>query len=101
MAVFGQITAQNVYTSAVARGEALLEALEAWEDVYLWVSQNSLADLEAPPLNFPAADAQAVQNAASDAHDFYQTGEGTAGFPTATLPYNFLASIRAIVGPQH
>lgn len=98
MAVFGGITPQAVTTGAQARLMALRLALEAANDYYLWLSAYALSDLEAPPLNFSAGDGQAILNAFSDAHQLYLAYTGSAITPS--LPYNFSASQRLIIGPQ-
>ena len=98
--VFGGISQSNVFTGAQARLMALRTALEACEDFYKWLSAYAAADLEAAPLSLAAGDATDLLNAFADAHDLYQTALGTTGFPTATLPYNFFASMRVVIGPQ-
>lgn len=97
-AVFGGITAANVMSGAQARLMALRLALEGCEDFYKWLSGYAAADLQAAPLSLPAADAQALLNAFADAHQEYTMHNG--GSPTATLPYNFGASQRIVIGPQ-
>lgn len=97
---FGEITQSNVFTNAQARLMAHQQALEACEDLYQWLSGYAPADLEGAPLNFSAADAQALLSAFADVHQEYMMHTGTAGFPTATLPYNFSATQRVITGPQ-
>lgn len=98
MAVFGGITQQQVVTGAQARLMALRLALEAANDYYLWLSAYALSDLQAAPLTFSAADGQAILNAMSDAHQLYLAATGSAITPA--LPYNFMASMRQIIGPQ-
>jgi hypothetical protein len=97
-AVFGGITAANVMSGAQARLMALRLALEACDDYYKWLSAYAAADLQAAPLSMAAADAQALLNAFSDAHQMATMYNG--GSPTATLPYPFGASQRIVIGPQ-
>ena len=100
MAMFGQLNASMTIQQVQQKLAALFSALEDLEDVYKWLSAYAVADLEAAPLSLAAADAQAILNAFADAHDLYMTAQGTTGFPTATLPYNFLASMRMITGAR-
>ena len=100
MAVFGQLNPSSVVNQLQQKLAVLFKAFEDLEDAYQWSSAYSLSDLEGAPFSFPAADAQDILNALADAHDLYQTALGTAGFPTATLPYNFTASMRVITGPR-
>jgi len=79
---------------------ALRQAFEDCESDYQWASAYSLADFEASPLNMTPAGAQAILNALADAHQLWMTGQGTPGFPAATLPYNFMASMRMIDGTK-
>jgi hypothetical protein len=98
MAVFGQLSPGITINRLQTEFSALFTALEALEDSYQWASAYALSDLEGPPFNYPSGDAQAILNALADAHDLYETARGTAGFPLATLPYNFTASMRVISG---
>lgn len=93
------ITASNVTTNAQARLMVLRQALEAANDYYLWMSAYSAADLQAAPLNLDSVSAQALLNAFADAHELYTLFTG-GGLGTYTLPYNFSASMRVIIGPQ-
>lgn len=100
MAMFGQLNASMTIQQVQQKLSALFQAMEDMENVYQWLSAYALADLEAAPLNMAAADAQALLNAAADAHDLYMTALGTTGFPTAALPYDFCASMRVITGAR-
>lgn len=100
MAVFGGITTSNVTTGAQARLMTLRRALEAAEDFYQWLSAYTAADLEAAPITLSAADAQDLMTAFADAHELYVLFTG-GGLGTYTLPYNFSASMRKIIGPQN
>jgi len=100
VAVFGQLNPSTVVNQIQMKLSALFSALEDLEGDYQWSSAYSLSDFEAPPFSFSASDAQAVFNALADAHDLYQTALGTTGFPTATLPYDFLASMRAVAATK-
>jgi hypothetical protein len=98
--MFGQLNPGTTATLISQKLAALRDAFEDIEDVYQWMSAYTLSDLEAPPLAMDPDDAQAILNALADAHDLYQTGLGTTGFPTATPPYNFFASMRMITGAR-
>ena len=98
MPMFGQLVPAMVVNQMQLQLTALIKAFEDCEDTYQWLSAYSLPDLEAAPLSLPAADGQDILNAFADVSDLYQTALGTAGFPLATPPYNFLASVRAITG---
>ena len=100
MAVFGQLNPSSTVNQLQQQFSALFAALHELEDSYQWSSAYSLSDLEGPPFNFPTADAQAILNALADLHDLYMTALGTTGWPTATLPYNFTASMRAITATR-
>lgn len=99
-AMFGQLNPALTVQQVQAKLVALRSAFEDLENVYQWTSAYALADLEAAPLSLSASDAQDLLNAIADAHDLYQTALGTTGFPTATLPYNFFASMRMITGAR-
>ncbi len=100
MAMFGQINSSTTITQLQQKFSTLFRALEDLEDSYQWSSAYALADFQAPPMNLSAADAQIILDALADAHDFYQTGMGVAGFPLPALPYNFLASMRKVAGTR-
>lgn len=100
MATFGMLNSANTINMIQQKLAALRSAFEDIEDVYLWLSAYTVTDLEAAPLSWAAADAQAVLNALADANDLYQVGLGTTGFPLASLPYNFFASQRMITGSR-
>lgn len=100
MAMFGQLNSSITISQLQQKFAALFTALEDLEDAYLWCAAYAQADLEGPPLNLAAADAQMILNALADAHDYYQTGLGTPGFPLPALPYSFLASMRMITGAR-
>lgn len=93
------ITESNVTTNAQARLMALRLALEEAENYHAWLSAYAAADLEAAPLSMDAASATALLSAFADAHELYVLFTG-GGLGTYTLPYNFSASIDAIIGPQ-
>ena len=100
MPMFGQLSPGSTVAQIQQKISALITAFEDLEDAYQWSSAYALSDWEAAPMNFPSADAQDILNAVADAHDLYQTAQGTTGFPTASLPYNFLASMRAMIGAR-
>lgn len=100
MAVFGQLNPAMTVSQMQAQLAALRQAFTDVEATYQWLAGYAAADLEAAPLSFDAADAGAVLAAFADCHDLWMTAQGTTGFPTATLPYNFFATIRAITGAR-
>lgn len=100
MAMFGQLNASVTIQQVQQKFSAMFNAMEDLEDIYLWMSAYTITDLEGPPFSLPAADAQMILNALADVHDWYQTGQGTAGFPLPALPYNFFASMRAVTGAR-
>lgn len=100
MAVFGQLNPSSVVNQLQMKISALFKAFEDLEDSYKWSSAYSLSDLEGAPFSFSSADAQDILNALADAHDLYMTALGTSGFPLATPPYNFTASMRVVTGPR-
>jgi hypothetical protein len=97
MAIYGGITQSNVSTGAQARLMALRLALEAAADFYAWLSAYSSADLVA--IGFTQADADALLTAFADANELAVLYNG-GDLGTYTLPYNFSASQRKIIGPQ-
>lgn len=79
---------------------ALRQAFEDCESDYQWSSAYAITDFEAAPLNMSPEGAQDILNALADAHQLWMTAQGTPGFPAATLPYNFMASMRKIDGTR-
>lgn len=100
MAMFGQLNTIDFVQQITRELAALRQAFEAVESTYQWASAYALSDFEAAPLSLSAGDGQDVLNALADAHDLWETAQGTVGWPTATLPYNFMASMRVITGPR-
>jgi hypothetical protein len=100
MPMFGQLNQMSTISSMQQKLAALRSAFEDCEAIYQWLSEYALADLEAAPLLLAVADAQDIMNAFADAHNLWMTAQGTPGFPSATLPYNFMASQRAVVGSR-
>jgi hypothetical protein len=100
MPMFGQLNSSQTVNIIQQKLVALRSAFEDCEDTYQWLSGYALADLEGAPLNLPSDDAQAILNAFADTHDLWMTSQGVAEFPTATLPYNFMASQRMIPGAR-
>ena len=98
MPIFGGITQVNATTNAQARLSALRMALEAAADFYNWLSAYSQSDLET--FGYTAADAEALLSAFADANELYVL-YGGGGLGSYTLPYNFSASQRAVIGPQY
>ena len=100
MAIFGLLNPTLTVNQLQAKFAALFAALEDLEGDYQWASAYARSDFENPPFNMAAADGQDILNALADAHDLYQTALGTTGFPTASPPYNFFASMRAVAGTR-
>lgn len=100
MPVFGELNSSLTIQQVQAKLAALFQAFDDLEKAYQWQAAYSAADLEATPLSWTAADTSAVMTALSDAHQLYMTAQGAAGYPTAALPYPFLASMRAVTGPR-
>lgn len=98
--MFGQLSPGSTVAQIQQKITALITAFEDLEDAYLWSSAYSLSDWEAAPMNLPSADAQDILNALADSHNLYQTALGTTGFPTASLPYGFLTSMRMVTGAR-
>lgn len=92
------ITSAYVVNNAQAKLAALRSALDDVKDFYLWLSAYSAADLEAAPVSLDATSAQAIFNAFADANELYTLYTG-GGLGTYTLPYNFSASQRVVIGP--
>lgn len=97
MAVFGTVTSNLVINQAVNVFSNLRNALEAAADFEDWISAYSASDLEA--IGFSAADASTILSAAADANELAALYNGGA-LGSYTLPYNFSASQRAVIGPQ-
>ena len=96
MAIFGGITQAYVTNNAQAKLAALRRALEDAADLNQWLAAYSSADLVA--LGFTSADADAVKAALADANELYVLYNGGA-LGSYTLPYNFSASQRMVIGP--
>lgn len=71
-------------------------AMEQAQDLYAWTSGLAAADLEG--VGYSPADAQDILNAAADANSLAVLYNG--GTFGGTLPYNFSASQRQVLGPQ-
>lgn len=100
MAMFDQLNTIDQINQIQAELAALRKAFEAVESTYQWSTAYSLSDFENPPFSLSAAAGQDILNALADAHDLWMTAQGVVGWPTATLPYNFFASMRAITGSR-
>lgn len=99
MTIFGGISQSNISTNAQARLMSLRMALEAANDYYQWISAYSLTELEA--IGYTATDAQALLSAFADAAQLYNLYSGGTLGNSYSLPYNFSASQRIIIGPQY
>lgn len=91
------ISMTQVLSTTQQRLAALREAFEAVSNLYKWSSAQALTDLES--LGFSAADAQSLQTAIADANELAVLYNG-GSLGTYTLPYNFSASQRQVMGPQ-
>jgi hypothetical protein len=100
MTMFGQLNATGTISQMQQQLAVLRKAFEDCEDTYQWLSAYALADLEGAPLDLPSGDAQAILNGFADMHNLWMTAQGITGFPTATLPYNFMASQRMITATR-
>jgi hypothetical protein len=98
--MFGQLNPSVSVQQVQQKLDALFTAFEELERSYRWSAAYALSDFEAAPFSFSASDGQDILNALADAHDLYQTALGTTGFPTATPPYNFTASMLKLTGPR-
>jgi len=92
------ITQAYVVNNAQAKLSALRHALADCENFYQWLAAYSATDLEAAPISMDATSAQAILNAFADAHEL-NVLYGGGGLGTYTLPYNFAASQRVVIGP--
>ena len=97
MAIFGGVTKNNVINGAQSKLMSLRLALEACADFHLWLSAYTADDLVA--LGFSSDDANALLSAFADAAELGTLYNG-GDLGTYTLPYNFSASQRIIIGPQ-
>lgn len=91
------VTQQQVTVNAVQKLLVLRTAFEAIQDFYGWLSAQDDADLEA--LGFTANDVSAIKSAFADANELAIL-YGGGNLNTYTLPYNFSASQRQVIGPQ-
>jgi hypothetical protein len=101
MVMFDELNAVATVNQIQQHLAALMRAFEACEDDYEWSSAYSQTDFEAPPLSMSGNASQQVLNALADVHDLYETAKGTPGFPLPALPYNFTASMRAVIGSRN
>jgi hypothetical protein len=96
--MFDELNKEEVVQRIQMHFAALLEAFAECAQDYQWSTAYPQADFEAPPLAMSANGSQDLLNALADINDLWQTAQGTPGFPLPTLPYNFLASIRKVMG---
>lgn len=96
MAIFGGITQAYVVNNAQAKLQALRRALEDVQDFHQWLA--AYADTDLVALGFTQADADAVLSAFADASELATLYNG-GGLGAYTLPYNFSASQRIVIGP--
>jgi hypothetical protein len=88
---------QTLISQAQQRLMAHRKALADCDEFYLWLVAQSLGDLET--LGLSPADAQALQTAFADVHEEVTLHNG-GGLGAYTLPFNFGASQRQVIGPQ-
>lgn len=88
---------QAIINTAVTRLLALRAAFQGIQDFQGWLSAQSDTDLIA--LGFSASDLSALRSAMADANEEATLHAG-GGLGTYTLPYNFSASQRLVIGPQ-
>lgn len=91
-----QLTQAQVLNNVQVILRNLRTALEQAEDLYGWSSGIAASDLET--LGFDAGDAQDILNAIADANSL--AGLYNGGSFSGTLPYNFSASQRTVLGPS-
>jgi hypothetical protein len=92
------ITEAYVVNNAQSKLAALRRALEDCADFYSWLASYSASDLEADPIDMDAASAQAIFNAFADAS--FLAGLANGADPgDHPFPYNFLTSMRVVIGP--
>lgn len=100
MAIYGGITPAQIQAAAQVRLIALRQAFEGVRDLHAWLSAYSPADLQAAPFNMTPDDATALFSAFADAAKLADLYDG-GGLGSYTLPYDFSASQRKIIGPQY
>ena len=96
MAIFGGITQAYVTNNAQAKLSALRRALEDAADMHQWLA--AYADTDLVALGFTQADADQVLAAMADANELHVLYNG-GDLGSYTLPYNFSASQRMVIGP--
>lgn len=92
------LSAEFVVNHAQGKLTALRRALEDCADYAAWLDGLSADDLQAAPVSLDAASASALKSAFADAAKLAQLYNG-GELGTYTLPYNFSASQRVIIGP--
>ncbi len=95
-AVFDSIDKNLIAQQGQQRLMALRLALEAVHEYKTWLDAYSTSDLTSGP-GLSDEGAQMLKNAFADADDLY--GISTGQDSVASLPYNFLTSMRAVIGP--
>ena len=93
------ISEESVVNYAQNKLINLRRALADCADFYEWLSSYAPQDLEAAPVSMDAASAQALFNAFADAAFLAALAEG-GDLGAHPLPYNFLTSVRVVIGPQ-
>ena len=96
MAIFGGITQAFITNNAQSRLAVLRRALEDCADFHAWLS--AYADTDLVAAGFAQADADAILSAFADANELAVLYNGGV-LGTYTLPYNFSASSRIVIGP--
>jgi hypothetical protein len=99
--VFDTLSGALIASQAQQRLQALRLALEAVHEFRAWLDAYSTDDLAAPTADggpaMSAAGAAMLKNAFADADGLYTIAN--AGSPVESLPYNFMTSMRAVIGP--
>ncbi|SRR5258706_3658009 len=97
MSAFVNITVALVQQQAINKLANLRQALSDITDLNAWLAGLSIADLVA--IGFTSTDAQTLKTALADANELGVLYNG-GGLGAYTLPYNFSASQRQVIGPQ-
>jgi hypothetical protein len=99
--VFDGLDASLIASQGQQRLQALRLALEAVHEYRAWLDAYSTDDLSAPQNaggpGLSSAGATMLKNAFADADGLYNIAN--QGTPVESLPYNFLTSWRAVIGP--
>jgi hypothetical protein len=99
--VFDGLSGNLIAQQGQQRLQALRLALEAVHEYRSWLDAYSVDDLAAPVESggpaMSSTGATMLKNAFADADGLYTIANNNA--PVETLPYNFMTSMRAVIGP--